>query len=426
MNTTSTLVSVSAIPLSAGAAVPARETDNGGQMSEHPAPRIIVHVLTRLLRAGAEENTLATCDYQLACGHDVYVLHGDEYDADYISTLNPRLHIVPVMDLVHPIAPLSDFKGWLALRRAYKAIRPDVVHTHQSKAGILGRLAALGQGCIIVHTVHIAHWLSVGRAKQRLFVAIERFCSNRSHELIDVSEGVRDACLEQGIGRAEHHHVIHSGMNIRKFIDKTDSPDWKSFIPEWKQDERPFVVLMLAAFEPRKRQEAFLHAIAPILKRNPTMCMVFCGQGARLDAARQLARDLGINEQVHFAGYITDPENYVSLADVCVLSSEREGLPRVLIQYVAGRRPVVMNHLTGVEVVIKHDHNGTILPANDIDATAAEVERLFNDGDARRAMCKAAGDIDITSWDVDYMGVQIQKVYDRAFARTRTLAAGSP
>ncbi|MFK7994600.1 MAG: glycosyltransferase [Granulosicoccus sp.] len=396
---------------------PTQMPDNMDSDSGSVTSLRIVHVVTRLLRAGSEENTLATCDYQIACGHEVYLVHGKDFDPDYAQTINPLLQRIQVPELVHPIAPVDDIKGVQALRRLYAKLQPDVIHTHQSKAGILGRLAAPRTNCVVVHTVHIAHWLSVGRLKRALFVAMERYCSRHTHEIISVSEGVRDACLEQGIGEVNQHHVIHSGMNINKFMTVKAAPDWQRYIPHWQGAEKPFVVLMMAAFEPRKRQEAFLHSIAPVLHRQPAMCVVFCGEGTRLPTCEALVQQLGIVQQVHFAGYCESPEHYVALADLCVLSSEREGLPRVLIQYVAGQRPVVVNHLAGVEIIIHNGENGTVLPGNDIDGTASEIERLYLTPDILDSMSRSAASIDVSSWDVARMGEQIQVVYECATTR---------
>ncbi len=380
----------------------------------------IMHVITRFLRAGAEENTIATCDYQLACGHEVYLVHGKDFDADYALELDPRIKRIAVPELVHPINPVSDVKGFMALQRVYGRVKPHIIHTHQSKAGILGRLAALKGNAAIVHTVHIAHWLNVGMLRQKVFVAIERYCCRKTHGLIDVSEGVRDACLVQGIGERNQHHVIHSGMNIGKFRQYVGKPEWQHYIKGWAGPDKPFVVLMLAAFEPRKRHEPFLRSIAPVLSRHPGMCVVFCGEGARLDASRQLAEELGIQEQIRFIGYISNPEDYVALADLCVLASEREGLPRVLVQYVAAGRPVVVNFLAGVEIIVQSGINGTVLSGDDLDGTAREIERLSGEPDELLSMSRAAAEKDVSSWDVSQMGQQIQLVYEKATAATVT------
>ena len=378
----------------------------------------IVHVVTRFLRAGSEENTVASCEYQLACGHEVYLVHGNEFDPEYARELDPRIKRIKVPELVHPINPLSDTRGVLALRKVYRRIEPHIVHTHQSKAGILGRLAAFRGNAAIVHSVHIAHWLNVGWVRQKFFVVMERFCSHIAHELIDVSEGVRDACLVQGIGTSDQHHVIHSGMNIKKFRQYAGVPEWQRLVGPWPGQDKPFVVLMLAAFEPRKRHEPFLRSMAPVLSRHPEMCLVFCGEGVRLEPSRQLARELGIQDQVRFAGYIDNPEDYVALADLCVLVSEREGLPRVLVQYVAGGRPVVVNHLAGVEIIVQSGSNGIVLSGDDLDGTALEIESLSKDPEKLHAMSVAAAQMDVSSWDVSQMGEKIQMVYEKAMAST--------
>jgi len=374
----------------------------------------IVHVLTRLLRAGAEENTVATCQYQIDNGHDVYLIHGNEFDAEYAKELDPAIKRIKLDELVHPIQPVNDYKGLQALKREYRKIRPDVVHTHQSKAGALGRLAVADESCATVHTVHIAHFLNVGWLREKLYVALEKYCSKRTHRIIDVSGGVMKACLARGIGSVDQHLVIHSGMDIEKFKTATAPGDWQKYITNWSGPDKPFVVLMLAAFEPRKRQESFLRSIAPVLKRHAQLCVVFCGQGDRLDAAMHLAQDLGIAEQVRFVGFVSDPERYIALADLCVLTSEREGLPRVFVQYVAAGKTIVANHLPGIEDIVRHGYNGIVLPSDDIDGVAMEVERLVCDRSVLQKMNKSAESASVSSWDACQMGEKIQAVYEGA------------
>ncbi|MEE9319496.1 MAG: glycosyltransferase [Granulosicoccus sp.] len=374
----------------------------------------IVHVLTRLLRAGAEENTVATCQYQIDSGHEVYLIHGNEFDPEYARELNPAIKRIKIDELVHPIQPVNDYKGLQALKREYRKIRPDVVHTHQSKAGALGRLAVADESCATIHTVHIAHFLSVGWLREKLYVALEKYCSRRTHKIIDVSGGVMQACLDRGIGKPDQHQVIHSGMDIEKFKSAREPENWQRYITNWPAPDKPFVVLMLAAFEPRKRHEPFLESIAPVLRRNIRLCAVFCGQGDRLDAAKRLSHRLGIADQVRFVGFVSDPERYIALADLCVLTSEREGLPRVFVQYVAGGKTIVANHLPGIEDIVQHGYNGVVLPGDEINGVATEIERLVNDSGALQKMNKNAASASVSSWDVCQMGEKIQAVYEGA------------
>lgn len=367
---------------------------------------------------------MATCQYQIDNGHDVYLIHGNEFDAEYVKELDPAIKRIKIDELVHPIQPVNDYKGLQALKREYRKIRPDVVHTHQSKAGALGRLAVTDESCATVHTVHIAHFLNVGWLREKLYVALEKYCSKRTHRIIDVSGGVMKACLARGIGSADQHLVIHSGMDIEKFKTASAPEDWRRYITKWPAPDKPFVILMLAAFEPRKRQESFLRSIAPVLKRHPQLCVVFCGQGDRLDAAIRLSQSLGIAGQVRFVGFVSHPERYIALADLCVLTSEREGLPRVFVQYVAGGKTIVANHLPGIEDIVRHGYNGIVLPSDDIDGVAVEVERLVCDGEVLQKMNKFTESASVSSWDACQMGEKIQAVYEGALqVQKESLAA---
>ena len=107
----------------------------------------IVHVLTRLLRAGSEENTLTTCRGQLERGHEVFLVHGRDFDASYYDSLGSVLHLVNVENLVRAVNPAKDIMALTELVRLFREINPDVVHTHQSKAGLIGRLAARAGSC---------------------------------------------------------------------------------------------------------------------------------------------------------------------------------------------------------------------------------------------------------------------------------------
>lgn len=378
------------------------------------SPLRIVHVLTRFLRAGAEENTVATCRHQIESGHQVFLLHGDQFDADYAGELDPAIVRIAVPELVHPIRPWQDIRGVRALRAAYRRIAPDIVHTHQSKAGVLGRLAAIGEPLAVVHTVHIAHFMHVGWLRERVFVALERYCSRHTQQTISVSAGVRQACLERGIGNGDSHTVIHSGMEIQRFQNARPPQDWQTLIGPWPRQRRPFIVLMMAAFEPRKRQEPLLRAIAPLLRREPDLCLVLCGQGVRQAPAEALAEQLGIRESVCFSGYITDPAQHVALADLCILTSEREGLPRVLVQYVAAGKPVLTTHLPGVEAIVQDGVTGQILPNDDIDGLVDTIGSLMHDPARLASMAAEAAAMDISSWNVEHMGERIEAVYRQA------------
>ena len=375
---------------------------------------MIVHVITRLLRAGAEENTLASCLHQLAAGHDVIVVYGAEFDESYRAELPTELRLIQVPELVQPVAPGSDVAALLAMRRLFRRLRPDVIHTHQSKAGILGRLAAWRSGAAIVHTVHIVPFVNVGFFQRIVYILAERLCASFTHRMVSVSNSVQRLYLDRGIGHPGRHAVVRSGMELDRFARARAPEDWKARIGGWHAEARPFIVLMLAAFEPRKKQEAFLRALAPALRGTPDLYLLFAGAGPCLNDCRALSSRLELDKQVRFLGHDREPESLIALADLCVLASEREGLPRSIIQYVAANRPVVVASLPGIEEVIESGVNGVVVAGGDHDAVAAEVLRLHDDRQALERLQSGARATDVSAWDVARMSADLDRVYDEA------------
>ena len=374
----------------------------------------IVHVLTRLLPAGTEENTIAIARRQRQDGHRVTFIHGRQHSLALLNALRGEFEVMQVPDLVHRISPIHDLTSFIRLRAILRVLSPDVVHTHQSKAGVVASAAAAAAGVKgVVHGVHILPWINAGRLRAAAYVAMERAVAGASNAFISVSSGVRDACLSQGIGGAEQHFVVHSPIEISRFKQAKPADDVLS------SEERSgrTVVLMLAAFEPRKRQEEFLDALADA-SPGEDLIVLFAGDGPTLGLARKKAEARFRPGQIRFLGHREDPERLIALADICVLTSNREGLPRVLLQYLAGGRASVVTDLPGLNDVVRPDVNAVV--ADDIAGAVAELVRLSHDKDARHALASEAAGTDLSGWDMNALYPALERAYEFALAQRGT------
>ncbi|OUS39061.1 hypothetical protein A9Q94_00465, partial [Rhodobacterales bacterium 56_14_T64] len=223
----------------------------------------IVHLVTRLLRAGSEENTIETCRWQALAGHQVTVIHGHQVDPWWRDNPVSGVELVALPQLIHPLNPAADLRALRALRVLYRHLRPDVIHTHQSKAGILGRLAASAvPDAVVAHGIHIVPFQGVSRAKRMIYIAAEKLAARRTDVFLGVSEAVGHAYVGAGIARRGRVHCVRSGMDINRFSDPKPPLDWRRLLRLGSNDCRPPVALMLAAFEPRKRHVPMLRAFA--------------------------------------------------------------------------------------------------------------------------------------------------------------------
>jgi glycosyltransferase involved in cell wall biosynthesis len=386
-------------------------------------PLQIAHVITRLLNGGADENTVLSCNHAAQAGHEVVLVYGADTNAEIVAKTDPRVRIISLPRLVQPVAPPSDVRALVDLMRLFGRLRPDVVHTHTSKAGVLGRIAARAVGTpVIVHGVHIVPFWNVGKGEAIAYRTMERVVAHTTDAFIDVSSGMRDLCLAAGIGTAEQHHIIPSGFELQRFREAQPAEDWRELLALGPDEPRPPVLVMVAAFEPRKRHLEFLDEVPQIVAHFPDVRLVLAGEGKLRAAIENRIETLGIGPNVILTGFHLHPEQLIALADLCVLPSMREGLPRVVMQYLAGGRPVIASDLPGLHDVLADDVNGVITPTDDLGASAVAIVELLRD-DARRArLRRGAETTDLSRWDAERMGEHIEAVYHSCRARARSTA----
>ncbi|TGQ68275.1 glycosyltransferase family 1 protein [Mesorhizobium sp. M00.F.Ca.ET.186.01.1.1] len=372
----------------------------------------IVHVLTRLLRGGSEENTLACCLAQARHGHEVLLVHGEEYDPSLRLSVAEAVKVVTLEKLINSISPSRDIFAFGQLTRLVRDWRPDIVHTHQSKAGIVGRLAAKEANVPgIIHGVHILPFVHVGSVQRLAFLGAERLAARFTRAFIDVSQAMRDICIANHLGGPDQHHVVHSGFDLTRFANAQWPQESHLLLGTAAGEPKPPVVLMLAALERRKRHVEFIEAFGQVVDRIPNVRLLLAGEGPARSAVESAIERSPFANNVRMIGYHCQPERLISLADVCVLTSMREGLPRVMMQYLAGGRASVVSHLPGVEEVVKHGVNGIVTPAEDVSAAAAAVADLLQNEPCRARLADSAKRTDLSSWGLDSMCDRVELIY---------------
>ena len=374
----------------------------------------VVHVITRLLRAGSEENVIATCLGQAAKGHKVTLVYGEEHDAGHEARLKGHIVMKRLDSLVHPVTPRADIRATREMARLFREIRPDIVHTHQSKAGVVGRAAARLAGVPhIVHGVHIAPFVNVGRAQRLAYIAAERVMARFTHAFISVSGGMRDAYLEAGIGAQKDHHVVYSGMPLDAFIGATPPEDWRKLAGVEEDTPKPPILLMLAALETRKRHRELIEAFGPVVERFPEVRLLCAGEGPAREEVEAAIAAAGLEKNVRLLGFHSEPGRLVALADLCLLTSMREGLPRVVVQYMAGGKPAIVTRIPGIEEIMTDGHSGLVTDPEDLSDTARAILDVLSDNALRVHLAAGAAETDVTPWQPHSLVEGTEEVYAR-------------
>lgn len=384
----------------------------------------IVHIITRFINGGADENTLYSCNWAAERGHTVTLVHGGASKGEILSKLHPNVRVESIPALIRSISPIKDFSALVAIRKILKTTRPDIVHTHTSKAGIIGRIAAkLENVPAIIHGVHIAPFVNVGNLERISYVFLERLAARWTDAFINVSEGMQAACLKEGIGTAANHIVIHSGMALERFIKATPPDNWREILNVEPDAPKPPTVLMLAALEERKRHIPLLEAFETVFAELPETRLLFGGDGPDRNVVEAASAKSPHAANVKFLGFYPDPASLIALADVSVLCSTREGLPRVVVQYIAGGCPPVVSDLPGISEILTSGVEGFVTSPTDVAEVAKRILQLLQDDKLLKEMQLACRSRDLSSWTFENMCLMQDEVYAAVLGKQKLATA---
>ncbi len=396
------------------------------ESDSHPSgrPLRVLHVITRLIVGGAQENTLLTAIGQHRLGMEVSLLagpdpgpEGDLHDAARKGGV--ALHILP--RLVRPIRPVNDLIALFQLYRFMKRGGYDVVHTHSSKAGILGRIAARMAGVeIVVHTLHGLVFHPYQAAwKNSLYVRLKKIAAPLSDAIIAVSQKTIDGALAAGIGTPKQYVKIFSGVELEPFLNVSSRITVAEARRRLSIPETAPVVGKIARLFPLKGHDAFLQAAARIAAREPECRFLLVGDGILRRDLEEKARSLSIGDRTMFAGLVPPEEValYIQAMDVVVHSSLREGIARVIPQAGAVGKPVVTYELDGAPEVVREGVSGFLVPPEDVEAIATRTLELLRDPALRSEMGSRGRAFAAEHYPAARMVEAINAVYGRVRAR---------
>ncbi|MBK6880110.1 MAG: glycosyltransferase family 4 protein [Elusimicrobia bacterium] len=352
----------------------------------------VVHIITRLELGGAQQNTLFTAEHLDPARFEVVLLAGQGGVLAAAPQGKPY-RFVRVFGLVRSVRPWSDLLAlwhlWVLLRRE----RPDIVHTHSSKAGILGRTAAAAARVpIVIHTFHGFGFHVEQLAGVRAFyVALERAMARLSTVLVTVSRANRDEALARGIGRPGQYRLIRSGVDLSLYTSiarRRESPAGLGVLPHEK------LIVTIGPFKPQKNLHDFLRAAAIVAGRAPEARFLIVGDGEGRSAIEARIETTDLTGKVVLAGWRRDIPAILARADVFCMTSLWEGLPRALVESMVAGLPCVVNAVDGCRDLIQDGVNGFLTPPKHPMATADRLLRLLADpGMAQRIGARARASV---------------------------------
>jgi glycosyltransferase involved in cell wall biosynthesis len=376
----------------------------------------IVHIITRLIIGGAQENTLLSCQGQHDRGHEVTLITGPPIgpEGSLLERAQSYGYRVEVFEeMRRAILPRKDWGTYRRLIQRLKELEAHVVHTHSSKAGIIGRWAAhKARMPFIVHTIHgLAFTASTSRLVNSFYEMLERKTAPMTHRIVCVAEAMREQSLKAGIGRPEQYVTVYSGMETAPFLNP----------PVSRQEVRRglgiadehVVVGTIARLFHLKGHDDLLDVAPELCARFPNLRFLWVGDGVLRDQFEQRIAAMGLKDRFVLTGLVPPariPE-LVNAMDVVAHPSRREGLARALPQGSLAGCPVITYDIDGNREALIAGQTGFLLPPFDTKQLADAIARLAADADLRRSMGAAGREFALQRFDAAVMVDALEKVY---------------
>lgn len=379
----------------------------------------IVHIITRLIVGGAQENTLLSCEGQHDLGHDVTLITGPSLgpEGSLMERASAYGYRVEMLDeMRRSILPGKDWRTYSSLVKRLRELQPDVVHTHSSKAGIIGRWAAhAAKVPAVIHTIHgLAFTASTSALVNWSYRMAEKVTAPISTRIVCVADAMRDQSLAGGVGKREQYVTVYSGMKTEPFINP---PVSRASVRErlGLRDEHVAVGTIARLFY-LKGHEDLLAAAPRLCAKYPNLRFLWVGDGLLRGQFEQQIAQMGLKDRFILTGLVppTQVPELTNAMDILVHPSRREGLARALPQGALARCPVVTYDIDGNREGLVDGQTGYVLPAFDTRRLEESMEALLADSELRQRMGQAGRAFALSRFDARVMVDALEKVYRSA------------
>jgi len=379
----------------------------------------VLHIITRLDTGGSATTTGVMVCRLKALGVDVELAYGLSRDVDpqllnMIREAGIRTYVIPC--LIREPSPWNDIRACRQLRAVIRSGAYDLIHTHTSKAGIIGRWVAARAGIPAIHSPHghvfygyFQPWVS------RVFVFMEQWAARRTARILSLTDRETQESLAHHIGRPDQYVTVHSGVPLARYATIPPA-EGVAFRQQWQIAPEACVWLAMGRLVPIKGFDVLLRAMAAPVLQDVNGVLVLVGEGEERPALEEWVRELGLSGRVRMVGAMKDIRPCLSAATGFVLTSRNEGMGRVLIEAMAAGLPVIGTRVGGVPTLIRPGWNGWLVDPDDPEGVAHAMKALAANRTQGRVMGAQGQSFVNLEFDETTMVERVAHVYREVLA----------
>jgi glycosyltransferase involved in cell wall biosynthesis len=377
----------------------------------------ILHTTTRIVLGGGAEKNIFYTIAQLKDDFDFHLSCGIDYnDPSFNDFLDVKIIICP--SLVSRVSFINDIRAVWFYYKLIKKEKYDIVHTHETKASFITKLAAWLAGCpYVIYGLHgVVFNEPMNSVRRYFYLALEKLTIHCADFIVAVGYNTIEAYHERNIGNDIPYEIVRSGINFTDYLkngmlteeEKTKLRTSLGIAPD------TIVMINVGRFSYSKAQRYTIEAFATLHKKYPNSRLLLLGNGELAEECKALAKQLGLcDNEALFMGYQKDIPKYLAISDMFMFTSLREGLPRVIVEASLLQVPVVTFVVEGAAEVVEHGKTGFIVPQKDVKALVNAAEQLFLDPALRVEFGRLAKEHVMKEWDMHVMAVKLTEIYNR-------------
>jgi len=365
----------------------------------------IIHIITKLELGGAQKNTIFTVENLDKENFNTILISGK---GGILDTETKSIKTIFCNDLIREINPLKDIKALLKIRKIIKQTKPIIIHTHSSKAGILGRIAAKSLKIpIIIHSVHGYPFSPYQNfIKRNVYKAIEKLASKFTTHYIFVSKGDIKIAKELKIIK-DNYSLIRSGFEIDKFIKKCNNVN--KIKREFNIDSDKIVIGTIAPFKPQKGLFDLIEIAKSVINKNKNVVFFIAGDGYLRDKIEAKLTEYKIRNQFKIPGFITNIDEVMDIFDIGLSTSLWEGLPQSLVQMRLKKIPIIATNISGNNEVVLNNKNGFLINKGNYEEFVNKILLLTEKNELRKRL--GLFNDDFKEWDANVMVKRQEELY---------------
>lgn len=382
----------------------------------------VAHIVARMVTGGAEEDVLLIIEGLNKNKYEIDLIVGEEFRKDILNKINDkRFEIIQLKGLTGKLNFLYDPIIVIKLINLLKRNHYDIVHTHLTKTGILGRISARIAGVPIIFRglQGTAFQTFNNKLLDWALTLFEKITSKFTDAYISVSDILSKEYLENGIGKKENYFTVYSGIDMDKFYYARKNINHKNKLAELGISLNSFIIGNVSRLELSKGHMFLLDSFKKVIneRKDYPLKLLIVGDGYEKDNLINYSKKLNIEDKVIFTGYREDIEEIMAVMNIFVLTSLREGLPKVLVQAAAVGMPLIAFNVDGIPEIIKDGYNGFFVKPKDVHQIANRIIRYIDNEDLIISHSQQGREFVKGKWSIEDMVNKVDKIYQSFIKR---------